>query len=234
MLLQRLFYGIPAGSLHSIAGRFRYAVFGRSLLAFGPFVVVIMSIGFLTPEKTISWTTADLVAFFVISMLLIPLAAAGEEYGIRGFMFRIVGSWTKGPISGAALGVIVTTVVFSFFHGTLDPYLLGSYLLLFSTLAIITWRTGGLEVAVMLHSVYNLSALVLSVTLHQDLGAALSGRGQAVGSFINLLPGAVLVTITAAIWWSTRKVGPARTPTERLVPHNAPASRLREPGRIER
>jgi membrane protease YdiL (CAAX protease family) len=213
MLLQRWLYGIPARSLHSVAGRFRFGVFGRSLLAFGPFLLIVMSVGFLLiPGNTISWSTADLVAFFIIGMTLTPLAAAGEEYGLRGLMFRVVGSWTRGSQAGAILGIIVTTVVFSLLHGTFDPYILGSYLVLFGALAIITWRTGGLEVAVVLHGVYNVSALVLATTLHLDIGRELSSRGEVVGTAANLVPSAGILIITAIVWWTTRKSGPARTP----------------------
>lgn len=213
MLLQRWLYGIPARSLHSVAGRFRFGVVGRALIVFGPLLLIVLSVGFLlTPGSRVPWSTADLVAFFIIGMTLTPLAAAGEEYGLRGLMFRVVGSWTRGPISGAILGIFVTTVLFSLFHGTLDPYILGSYLVLFGAMAIITWRTGGLEVAVVLHAVYNVSAIVLATTLHLDLGGDLSRRGEIAGTPANLVPSAGLVVITAIIWWTTRKSGPARTP----------------------
>lgn len=145
-------------------------------------------------------------------MLLTPLAAAGEEYGFRGLMFRVVGGWTRGARFGAVIGIIIPTVLFSLFHGSLDPYILTSYLVLFGSLAIITWRTGGLETAVALHAVYNISALVLGATLHVDLGGALSSRGEIAGSIANLVPSAALVLITAVVWWITRKTGPARSP----------------------
>lgn len=212
MLLQRVLYGMPAGSLHSVAGRFRFAVLGRSLLVFGPLVLVGMAIGGLGGVASAPWTTADLVWFFVIGMLLTPLAAAGEEYGFRGLMFRVLGGWTRGARSGAILGIVVTTVLFSLAHGTLDPFLFTSYLVLFSSMAIVTWRTGGLEVAVVLHGVYNVAGLVLATTLHADVGAELANRAAAVGSWANLVPGALLVLITATIWWTTRRHGPARTP----------------------
>ncbi len=212
MLLQRWLYGAPARSLHSVAGSFRFGVFGRSLIVFGPLVLVAMSVGPTMPDDRIPWSTGDLVAFFVIGMTLIPLAAAGEEYGLRGLMFRIVGSWTRGSRSGAVLGITLTTVLFSLSHGTLDPYILGSYLVLFGAMAIITWRTGGLEVAVVLHAVYNVSALVLATTLHLDVGGDLGSRGEIVGTPANLVPSAALAIITAVIWWTTRKSGPARTP----------------------
>lgn len=212
MWLQCWLYGVPARSLHSVTGSFRFGVFGRSLLVFGPLVLIVMSAGFFVPDDRILWSTADLIAFFVIGMTLTPLAAAGEEYGVRGLMFRLVGSWTRGSLSGAVLGITLTTVLFSVFHGSLDPYILGSYLVLFAAMAIITWRTGGLEVAVVLHGVYNLSALVLATTLHIDLGGDLSSRSEIVGTPANLVPSVGLAIITAVIWWNTRKSGPALTP----------------------
>lgn len=145
-------------------------------------------------------------------MTLTPLAAVGEEYGFRGLMFRVVGSWTRGSLSGAMLGIGVTTVLFSLFPGTIDPYNLCSYLVLFGAMAVITWRTGGLEVAVVLHAVYNVSVLVLATTLHLDLGGQLSSRDEIAGTPANVVPSAGLVALIAIVWWITRKSGPARTP----------------------
>lgn len=212
MLLQRLLYGAPAASLHSVSGRFRHGLLGRSLLAFAPVVAVLVAAMSLAPADTIPWSTGDLVALVLVSVLLTPLQAAGEEYGLRGLMFRVVGGWTRGSRSGAVLGIVVTTVLFSLFHGTLDPYLLTSYLLLFSVLAFVTWRTGGLEVAVVLHATYNATAFLLAIAVHTDLGGDLAGRGEASGSVVNLVPGAGLVLIAAVVWWMTRRSGPARTP----------------------
>lgn len=68
-----------------------------------------------------------------------------DEYGFRGFMFRVLGSWTREARSGAILGIVVTTVLFSLAHGTLDPFLLTSYLVPSAALILITatvwWMT---------------------------------------------------------------------------------------------
>ena len=213
MLLQRLLYGVPFRSMHSVAGRFRYGVLGRALLAFGPVLLIVVAFGFLlAPADQVPWSTFDLVAYFVIGMVLTPLAAAAEEYGFRGFMFRIVGGWTRGARLGAVIGIVIPTVLFSLFHGSLDPYILTSYLVLFGSLAIVTWRTGGLETAIVLHVVYNVAALVRGTTLHVDLGGALTSRGEIAGSVATLIPSGALILITAAVWWITRRTGPARTP----------------------
>lgn len=212
LLLQRLLYGARAASLHSVAGHVRFDVLGRALLAFGPPLVVVLAVGFLGGVDAVARSTTDLVASVVICLLLTPLAAAGEEYGIRGLLFRVLGGATRGARSGAVLGVVGTTVLFSLVHGTLDPFLFTSYLLLFSSLAVVTWRTGGLEVALVLHGVYNVTSLLLGTTLHVDVGGELARRGETVGSAASLVPGAVLVVITAIVWWATRRTGPVRTP----------------------
>lgn len=213
MLLQRWFYGLPARSLHSVVGRFRYELVVRSMMVFGPLLLVAISVSsLLEAGEQVPWTTVDLVTYYVIGTLLTPLAAAGEEYGLRGLMFRAVGGWTRGARSGAALGVVVTTVLFSSLHGSLDPYILTSYFVLFGSMAVITWRTGGLEVAVALHAVYNVAGLVLATTLHTDVSGALSSRAETAGSIAYLIPSAALIAITTVIWWTTRSAGPARTP----------------------
>ncbi len=212
MLLQRVLYGVPAGSLHSVTGRFRFGVLAKTLLVLGPVVLVAVGISALQGGSRTSWTDSDLIAMFLIGLVVSPLAVAGEEYGFRGLMFRVVGGWSRRPRVGLVAGVVVTSALFSLLHGTLDPYLLTSYLVLFGSMAIVSWRTGGLEVAVVLHAVYNL-ALLLATTLHLDVGGELDNRATAVGSAVNLVPSAAIVIATAAVWMMTRGSGPARTPT---------------------
>lgn len=210
MLLQRVLYGVSPGSLHSVTGRFRFAVLGRTLLLLGPLILVAVGISATQGGATTTWTQADLIVMFLSGLLVTPLAAAGEEYGFRGLMFRVVGGWARSARAGLVTGVLVTTVLFSLMHGTLDPYLLASYLILFGSMAIVTWRTGGLEVAVVLHGVYNL-ALLLATTLHLDVGGELDSRASAVGSPVSLVPGAAILIATAIVWLMTRTTGPART-----------------------
>lgn len=225
MMIQRVLYRVPMRSLHSVAGRFRAGVFGRALLAFGPLVVIAISVlQLLVPSPQVPWTTIDLVSYFVIGMLLTPLAAAGEEYGFRGLMFRVLGGWTRNATVGTVIGIAVPTVFFSLLHQSLDPYILTSYFVLFGSMAIVTWRTGGLETAVVLHALYNMTALVLATTVHLDLGGQLNSRAEAAGSPANLVPSVALILVTAAVWWITRTTGPARTPRV-STPHAVVESR---------
>lgn len=212
MLVQRLLYGVSPSSLHSVTGRFRFDLLGRTLLLLGPLVLVAVGVtAVLLGGERVAWRSTDLVIMFLSGLLVSPLAAAGEEYGFRGLMFRVVGGWSRSPRAGLVAGVVVTTVAFSLVHGTLDPYLLSSYLLLFGSLAVVTWPTGGLEAAVVLHAVYNL-AILLAVTLHLDLLGELDSRGTAAGSPLNLIPAGAVVAATAIVWCLTRRTGPLRTP----------------------
>ncbi|WDZ87278.1 CPBP family intramembrane glutamic endopeptidase [Micromonospora cathayae] len=212
MLIQRWLYGVPGASLHSVTSRFRFDLLGRSLLVFGPAWLVVNALGSLTPVEEAPWSQTDLVAIFIGTMLLTPLQAAGEEYGVRGLMFRVIGSWTRSRRAGLVAGVLVSSALFTAVHGATDPYINVWYFVLWTGLAIITWRTGGLEIAVMLHAVLNTFSLVLATTLRVDLGTALQDRSAGVGTPYQLVPTLAVVVITAIIWWRTRKTGPALTP----------------------
>jgi hypothetical protein len=127
-------------------------------------------------------------------------------------MFRVIGSWTSNARVGLVAGVVGSSLIFTAIHGSTDIYINIWYLVLWSCLAIITWRTGGLEAAVVLHAVLNTFLLLFAPLLRIDLGAVLSDRSAGVGQATLLIPTAVVVAITAIIWWWTRKSGPALTP----------------------
>ncbi|MFI6741231.1 lysostaphin resistance A-like protein [Nonomuraea sp. NPDC050451] len=212
MLIQRWLYGVPGASLHSVTSRFRFDLLGRSLLIFGPAWLVVNILGALTPVEESPWSQTDLIAIFIATMLLTPLQSAGEEYGVRGLIFRVIGSWTRNPRAGLVAGVLVSSVLFTAIHGATDPYIIVWYFVLWTGLAIITWRTGGLEIAVMLHAVLNTFTFILATSLRVDLGSSLQDRSAGAGSPYQLVPALTVIVITAIVWWCTRKSGPALTP----------------------
>lgn len=218
MVIQRWLYGVPAASLHSVASRFRFDLLGKSLLVFGPAWLFVNAIGFLGPVEEVPWSHTDLIAMFLITLVLTPLQAAGEEYGFRGLIFRIIGSWTRSRRVGLVAGVVVTSLAFTAMHGSTDPYIITWYLTLWICLSIITWRTGGLEVAIVLHAVLNTLSFIAAFYLRIDFGAAIGDRSAGVGTPYQLVPALVVAVITAVIWWWTRKSGPALTPTNAAPP----------------
>ena len=65
-----------------------------------------------------SWAVADLLFMFAVTIVIVPLQSAGEEYGYRGLIFRVAGSWGRGPRSALTLGVVVSAVLFATIHLT--------------------------------------------------------------------------------------------------------------------
>jgi membrane protease YdiL (CAAX protease family) len=219
MLIQRWLYGVPGASLHSVTSRFRFDLFGKALIVFGPAWLLVNVIGFFTPSTEATWSRLDLIGIFIGTLLLTPLQTTGEEYGVRGLMFRVVGSWTRSPRAGLIAGVLVTSVLFTAAHGSTDVYINLWYFVLWTCLALITWRTGGLEIAVVLHAVLNTVLFLGAPLLRIDFGAELADRSAGTGSPTQLIPTLAVIIITAIIWRSTRSTGPALTPPATATAH---------------
>ncbi|WP_152365177.1 CPBP family intramembrane glutamic endopeptidase [Microlunatus speluncae] len=213
MIIQRVLYGVPAASLHSVISRFRFELFGKALVVLGPVWLIANAFGLLAPAAEVPWSQLDLVGIFLGTLLLTPLQTTGEEYGVRGLMFRVIGGWARSARAGLVAGVLVSSALFTAAHGATDPYLISWYFVLWTCLALITWRTGGLEIAVVIHAVLNTASLLAAPLLRIDLGAALLDRSAGAGSPIQLIPTLVVIIFTAIVWWATRRTGPALTPT---------------------
>ncbi|MBE3001012.1 CPBP family intramembrane metalloprotease [Nocardiopsis sp. HNM0947] len=211
MLIQRWLYKVEGASLHSVRSLFRFDLMGRSLVILLPVWAVYMGVFTqLMPYDTVPWTTFDLFLMFMVIVVFTPLQSAGEEYGFRGLAFRIAASWGRGPGAALTLGVVVSSLVFMLVHLAADPWLNLYYFVLGATLAIITWRTGGLEIAVVVHAVNNTIAFLLVVVTRTDLAEGMD-RSVGAGSPAMLLPCVLMLAITAVVWWRTRRSGPALT-----------------------
>ncbi|MEW1841151.1 type II CAAX endopeptidase family protein [Nonomuraea angiospora] len=214
MLIQRWLYGVRAASLTSVLNVFRTAVFGKAILIVLPLWAINLVVSTLVMgSTTTTWTTVGLASVFLVTLLLTPLQAAGEEYGFRGLVFRVAASWAKGPRAALLLGVAVSSILFAVVHFSTDPWVNLYYLVFASTLAIITWRSGGLEIGIVIHAVNNTIGFLILLVLHADFTAA-NDRSDGVGSAIMLLPCALHIAITAWVWWQTRNSGPALTSGE--------------------
>ncbi|MFC4560960.1 CPBP family intramembrane glutamic endopeptidase [Nocardiopsis mangrovi] len=217
ILIQRWLYGVRGPSLHSVVSQFRFDLFGRAILYVGPFWLFLSLIGpAVMPLRDVDWSTATLLTVFAAGLLLTPLQAAGEEYGFRGLVFRVAGSWARGPRTALALGAVVSGLMFTGVHLSTDPWFMLWTFTLSVSLAVITWRTGGIEVAVVVHALHNTLAALVATVLHADPTPALD-RSAGTGSAALLVLCAGVVAVTAVVWWRTRGSGPALTPAE---PHS--------------
>ena len=217
MLIQRWLYGVTGRTLHSVAGVFRMAVLGRAVLVLVPVWAVYLAVlTALEPSAAVEWSLGDMLFMFVVTLVVVPLQTAGEEYGYRGLIFRVTAGWARGARSALVLGVGVSAVLFTVIHLSTDLWLNIQFLAVGIAFALITWRTGGLETTVVLHAANNVLGLMLALVLHADLSAA-PDRSSGVGSVAYLIPVALLAVITAVIWYRTRRTGPPLTPATETV-----------------
>lgn len=210
MLVQRWLFGVRAASLHSVTSRFRFAVFGKAIVFVLPLYALLTGFMTLSGGPTTTWAVPSLVAALVISVLFGPLQGGAEEYGFRGVIFRAAASWGAGPRSQLVVGIAVSAVVFAAIHGSTDIWLNTYYVIFAASMAVITWRTGGLETAVVIHGVNNTLTFMFMIAQHADFFG--TDRSAGTGSLIMLAPSALAAGIATVVWIRTRRSGPALTP----------------------
>ena len=204
MVLQRAFFGQRGRWLHSVTGRFRWRVLGRGALVALPFWVAYLVITLVFAPDSVQVPSGSYIALGIIVLLTTPIQAAGEEYGARGLITRGAGSWFANPRLALLVGALASGIVFTLAHGAGDPWLISFYFAFAVVLSLLTWRTGGLEVAVLLHSFNNLVAFGSLVLLQQDTSQVLDRGAGSAGPSV-LLPGAILLLSAGALWfWSSR------------------------------
>ena len=204
MLLQRAFFDQRGRWLHSVAGRFRWRVLGRGALVAAPFWAVYLAITLVATPGSVKAPTGTYLALLVIVVLTTPFQAAGEEYGARGLITRGAGSWFASPRLALLAGTLLSAGVFTLAHGAGDPWLIGFYFLFGVAQSLITWRTGGLELAVLQHTANNLVAFGSLVLLQQDTSSVFDRGAGSAGPSV-LLPAAILLLSSGALWlWASR------------------------------
>lgn len=190
--------------LSSIAGGFRWTLFLRfALLALPAYLVTVIVEGLVTD----SWSGLEIgrdTAFLILTVVLTtPFQAAGEEFAIRGFLARVVGSWFPARRVGMVVAAAVGSLTFAGLHLAADPWLNAFYLLVGVTMSILVWRTGGLEAAVALHVVNNLLSLMIVPFTGLD---GIFDRGAGAGDPWVLLPAGAVVVSAALMLWQARRL----------------------------
>ncbi|SEQ16438.1 CPBP family intramembrane glutamic endopeptidase [Microlunatus flavus] len=204
MLLQRAFFGQRGRWLSSVTGRFRWRVLGRASLVALPFWLAYLAITLVAAPESVRAPSGTYLALLVIVVLTTPLQAAGEEFGARGLITRGAGSWCASPRLALLVGTLLSGAVFTLAHGAGDPWLIAFYFAFAVVLSLLTWRTGGLEVAVLLHTFNNLVAFGSLVLMQQDTSTVFDRGAGSAGPSV-LLPGVILLLSAGALWaWASR------------------------------
>lgn len=210
MLLQWGFYGQPVRWLHSVRGYLRWDLLKRMALIIVPiFALYVLATAFLdsAPSRPL---TAESFGLLAVVLLTTPLQAAGEEYATRGLVARAAGSWVASPLVSLVVSTVASATLFTLAHGAADPWLIFYYFLFGVAMSIVVWRTGGLEVAVLIHTANNLLLFIVAILAGQDLAASLE-RGEGSGGPWMLIPMVLLAGITALVWWRARQTQVVRT-----------------------
>jgi membrane protease YdiL (CAAX protease family) len=133
--------------------------------------------------------------FLVVILLTSPLQAAAEEVFFRGYLLQALGSLFAQPW----VGLVLSSVVFAFLHGTQNLPLFLDRLVFGLLAAGLVWRTGGLEAGIAAHVVnnvfaYGIAAFTTSIAaLKAVAGIDWLNAAFDVGGFALFAVGALLV-----------------------------------------
>ncbi|WP_213816630.1 CPBP family intramembrane glutamic endopeptidase [Glaciihabitans sp. dw_435] len=203
MLVQKVVYGAAPGTLSSLEGRFRWSVLMRaSVFVLPVWVVYTLIMQPLLGTGAPVWSGLNLV-LCLVAIATIPLQSAGEEYLFRGLIFRAIGARFPRPLMAFALATAVSALQFGLIHGATDPWGVAYYIAMGISFAVLTERTGGLEVPILIHAVNN-TLVLLPVIIAGELASVSSASGPIV-----FIPIILITVVTLVLWkmtpWLTRR-----------------------------
>lgn len=177
------------GRMSSIAGRLRWRWLLLALLPAAGYTAVQTLISFgvaplVTGESLGDPTTppATYLVILVVLVLLVPFQASAEEYVFRGFVMQSVGGWVRWW----PLAVVASAIPFVLGH-LYNWWGLGEILVFALMTAWLTIRTGGLEAAIGVHVLNNLTAFGLPALGFESLTTA-DGSPEGLVLAIILMP----------------------------------------------
>lgn len=196
--------------LTSVAGGMRWRWMGRVCAVIVPVWLVYTALQWWVygVVASLSWKPEQSLFLIVSILVTTPFQAAGEEYLLRGVLARAIGSWIPGRFSALIVASGGSAIVFMLLHGAGDPWLNLFYFTFGVCAALITWRTGGLEAAIVLHVVNN---LLSEATLPFTDISQLFNRHAGTGSPWILVDVAVIVGATVLVMWLAKAYGVQRS-----------------------
>lgn len=183
---------------------------GRCVLVLTPLWIVYLAVTFVIPAPASADGAAaatELVLdphshwpiLAVLTLLTTPLQSAGEEVLFRGWVMQNVGVWIRQPKVALGVSSVLSAVLFSLAHGSLDPWLLLDLMVFAVAMTVMTWRTGGLEAAIVLHSVNNIIGIGLSIAMGR-LSSAFIDTNSASTPLQTAVSAIGLAVATAVVW----------------------------------
>jgi hypothetical protein len=188
-------YRRPALSFVTAAPRFRWRLFWLGLVLFGLVLGAVAS----APEAAQGWPDRPVflkadeqvrvqIAYVVVMLVGLPLAAAFEEVLCRGWLLQVTAAFTR---SLPAI-LIANSLVFAMLHIDGDVGRNISRVVFGMALSWGVLRTGGLELGVGIHAANNLVILALAQTLQQTEAVS---HSSAFSVAVNLLVSVIAVAV---------------------------------------
>ena len=208
VLVQRLFFVGYSGSLISVTGRIRPRLFAISLVVTVPLWTLYAYLSAdLMPAKLAPLPLGTVVAIGAVVVLTTPLQAAAEEIAFRGLVGRVVGSFFASPRKALVFGAIISSIVFASAHFASDPWLIAYFFVFGFSLAMLAWRTRGLEMSIVVHAVNNVWMMITALLMGQDLAAGFD-RSAGSGSAVMLVPMVIVPLVCLLLSVVARRFAP--------------------------
>ena len=177
-------HGLGRGWSSSVTGRLRWRLLlpltWRALVTLGVGVVVTIGISLLEPGTTVTGPVPGYGWLLVVVLLTTPLQSAAEEFVFRGYLSQLVAAWFRTEHTGAVVAAVLTAAVFSAAHAPPDVLTFLDRFLFGLAASWVTRLTGGLEAAIVLHSVNNVAVFVLAGAV----GGGVSTQSPPAGVFL--------------------------------------------------
>ncbi len=187
----------PIGLLSSVAGRLRWAWVARLWPAALVIWAVTLAASLLSDPAALPRVATVNGWLLLAALAVTPFQAAAEEYVFRGALAQTVGAWLKNPW----WAILLPVPLFVVGHGYDWVGLTG--VTLFAVAAgWLTYRTGGLEAAIVMHVVNNTSLGVLAAFGLVDLNAM---SFDPVLLVVDVAPIAVFVGWVEWLLWRQRR-----------------------------
>ena len=214
----------PMGKVWSITGRMRWGWTLRctlvTTLVWGGYLAAAWLLSGEAPTaRPEHWGWLVLIAIFTT-----PLQAAGEEVAFRGGLLQGVGAWIRHPAVALVVGTLLSTALFALAHGSMDPWVLLDLGGMAAACCYLTWRTGGLEAAIVLHVVNNMVIIIGLTVLGGIQDAYVTEETTSTAGTAGLSVFATAI-MTAILLWLARRSGIAPKGVGRPALHPRPEPR---------
>lgn len=196
-----IIYGQKPRWLSSVVGKLRWGWMFRLMgLILIPYLLMQGLDALGGAYSGLSWKPYSIFMILVV-LITTPLQCAGEEYGTRGLINRLLGSYGSARVS-FWIGAIGSSLVFMSLHMARDPYLNAFYFTFGMVACWMVWRTGGLEASIAMHVVNNVLAMA---TLPFSDFSGIFNREAGSANFIAVIPLAVvMLACVGIVEWQVR------------------------------